>query len=715
MLHLLKGIDGCVPGKSSVPPTKCSATYIATSLDVLFVDGAECYSHTLKPPVPTCIVVVREFHLDYEVRSGLDVRDVGAHRYAEDPSTHILMAGIAEGAGPVYVWVNPKYDPMGVLSEPEAIHLLHELHKEDVLVYAHNAEFERAVSFNRLLLDVGAFPPRQFQWRCTAAMCRKAALPAKLETAAQVLCLSEQKDSAGSKLIKLFCDPTKTGDYTDPSNRWTEFTQFVEYCRQDVHTERALKARLSDFRLKNQSLATFQMDTILNDRGIPVNVEALKKSQRIVDEVHADLGATFTAITGLSPTQRGAFQLWLMERGVYMTNMSMDSLKAAIDTQTDPAVVEPLQLYSELNYAATKKLQAMLDCVCSDGRVRGTLLYHGARTGRWAGMRIQPHNFKRPTIKNTHLAYQLICDGADRETLDLLYGNALEVIASCIRHYIQRPDGKMLDADYNAIEARIVCWLADQLDVLEDFANDVDIYKEMAGEIYSKPPDSIVNPSYERTVGKHTILGCGFGMSWRKFKETCAKFKVVVSDTLSQRAVQAYRTKCHLVEQLWYITERAAINAVNNPGSIYKAGSKLKFAVVESQGVPYLSMVLPSGRSIVYPWPKLEYDPKFEKHGVTFYGQLEGKAMWGRLRTYGAKLVENATQAVAADVMAIGTCEAERQRYTPFALIHDQALAEHNETLTPEGFCKALTTMPVWADGLPVKAEGRVVPFYTKS
>lgn len=702
------------------------------------------------------------YTLDYETRSKADLKKVGVHKYAEHPSTRILLAAISKNGGEPHLWVNPLFATADFCSDPRAMELLTEATSDpEAIIYAHNAEFERAISNARMLSDIGLLAPERSQWRCTAAMARRAGLPAKLESLAKVLG-GTQKDVRGKTLVKKFSIPNKTGEFNDPRapQHQLAFKQFGSYCKTDCVAEDEVKVKLQAFELTGGALGTFLLDSYLNDNGLPVNVQALKNAEAILQEVWAEKSNEFYELTGLMPTQKMAVKDLLHEMGVDVEDMKGDTLKAAIALTVERLnaagedgcldevphwehQLKVLQLYADLNYAAAKKVISMLACVCEDGRIRGTLLYHGAGTGRWTGQKVQPQNFKKPTIKNTHLAYEMICQGCSRAELEMVFGNALEVIASCIRHFIQWPEGDILDADYNAIEARIVCWLAGQEDVLEIFrqadtwtgdpAFKPDLYKNMAGRIYNRAPHTIINPSHERTVGKHTVLGCGFGMWWPKFIDTCAKFKVTVDKELAKKSVLAYREMCDKVVELWHTVEQAAKNAILYPGKTFTAG-KLVFAVAKSHGIPYLVMRLPSGRNIVYPFPLIEPvkylvtdedgNAVLDEHGmkvykvrqsITYYGQLEGKQIWGRIKTYGGSLVENATQGVAADVMSCGSQEAIRRLFELLTLVHDQALAAHKAGQTVDEFCNALTTLPDWAAGLPIKAEGRVVPFYTKS
>lgn len=661
-----------------------------------------------------------EYHIDYETFSEADLSEVGAYKYAEHASTRILMASISRDDGPEYLWVHPECEIPELVSDPRAAALLAEAFDPsapaDTLVWAHNAQFERAVTRFRAAPDMGLTPPPAHRWRCTAAVARKAALPDSLEKCGAALNLSIQKDKRGSALIRKFSMPhPKSGIRVMPEDDPLEFAAFGEYCLTDTKVEKQIHAALKAFLLRGSTLDTFLLDITLNDRGIPVNVPALQNARRIIDECQTDLHARFQTLTGLKPTQRARIVDFLAVEGVEMKDMKQKTIEAALEKLPQGLGRDTLALYAELNFAAAKKVHSMLECVNADGRVRGTLLYYGAGTGRWAGRLIQPQNFKKPTIKHTELAYAWICDGCTRDELALVFGNPLEVIASCIRHFIHLLGRMLFDADYAAIEARVVCWLAGQEDALERFRKKIDSYKVMAGRIWGVNPDTIANPSKERDLGKTAVLGCGFAMGWKKFKDAChAKGLTFVTDEMAQKAVSAFRELHDKVARLWSLCDDAARKAIQNPGQEFRAGPFLRFRVVRQCGMAFLLMTLPSGRSIAYAQPKIETLEGDDREGITFFGQMPGSSLWGRVRTYGGKLVENATQAVAADIMAHGANNAEREGYEVLTLIHDQALAAVHEGQTVERFCELLTATPDWARGLPVKAEGKVVPYYTK-
>lgn len=681
-----------------------------------------------------------ELHIDYETYSDIDIGSVGAGRYAADRSTEILMAAVALGDHVPLLWLPKEYRSIGVPHSSEEAELLLESFLGEADVYAHNAEFERFVT--RYVADRAGFPfkPDDSQWRCTAAMARRAALPSGLGKLADVLKLDQTKDKEGSRLIKKFSIPnSKTGKRTYPFDDVADFQKFTEYCIQDVCTEQAVAKKLSAFRLAGATLDTFLLDAKINDRGIPVNVSALTNAQLIIDEYQTRYAGEYNRLTGLNPTQAVKSLKWFKERGYPYVNMQAVNVDKALDRTKqenmkrgawwgdDENAYRALEYKKMASYVAVTKVSKMLDCQVN-GMVYGTLLYYGAGTGRWSGRLIQPQNFKRPTIKHTDEAYEMICNGCTGEELELIFGNPLEVISSCIRHFIQRPKGDIQDADYAAIEARIVCWLADQHDAIRRFHDKIDSYVDMATVIFGKPMASITE--MERWMGKQTVLGCGFQMGKKKFYEQCInnaeKFNmpIVVTKEMAESSVAAFRAKYDKVTSLWWTADRAARQAILNPGKMFKAGSKVWFKTIVTNGMRFLMMKLPSGRNIVYPDPKIERVMKTfededgnvhkkETDAITFFGQIPGSQLWGRIQTYGGKLVENMTQAVAADVMAHGGVNAEKQGYRLMTLIHDEALA-YDDGLPLEGYCEALSDTPAWAEGLPVEAEGKTIPYYKK-
>ena len=643
-------------------------------------------------------------YLDFETRSRADLKEVGAHRYARDPSTEILMAGVSGPRvnDPVYLWVNPKFETVAMKSEPEALELL----RFASTVYAHNAPFEQAI----LGEGTDPFPFIGLnQWRCTQAMARIAGIPESLEKCAIKLKLMDKKDPMGSTLIKLFSIPDKGGNFGDPLLLHAEWKRFGDYCRQDVKVERAIHHALREYELTGSNLETFLFTLRMNDYGVPVNRTALENAKAILEPVQEKVSREFLELTGLNVTQREKFLVWLDGHGVSPDNLQADTVEELLKNgNLDPIVRRALVLYSQSSYVATKKIYSMLDWVCPDDRLHGVFKFYGAGTGRWSAGGPQLQNAKKPTPAMRPLtmeAYQYMCDGGDAAGMDALYGDPIEVIASCVRHFVHQPGHELLDGDYNAIEPRIGCWVAGEKRALEEYRRNEDRYRKMAGLIYGKSPSAVTDD--ERALGKVAILGLGYGMGTDKFLASCRHYGVVVNQTLAQKAVDSFRTYHPEIVKRWRSLTGIIESLAHQPAHpmLYAPGGGISISM--SKGTMWVS--LPSGRKLYYP------DLHYSGGDTVYYGQIPMTQTWGDVKLYGAKLYENIVQGIAADVMSHGAREAEKRQMFPFALIHDQALAlRMHPGQTAKHFADALATLPKWATGLPLKVEAKVVPFYSK-
>tara|TARA_R110000868_G_scaffold11798_5_gene57585 strand:+ start:2337 stop:4304 length:1968 start_codon:yes stop_codon:yes gene_type:complete len=651
--------------------------------------------------------------LDIETRSLADLPSVGAARYAADPSTDIFMAAISspEEGSEVYLWINPKFRDAGVDSDVEALALLRQADE----VHAHNADFEREL-LDRTQFEV-SIPLTK--WRCTAAMARIAALPDSLEKCGEALDISNKKDKRGKDLIKFFSIAQDDGTFNEPRDHQEKWAQFCEYCKQDVRAERQIHELLKDhFCLTGVNLETFQFTIRMNDTGIPVNVPALRNAQKMIDTVGATSGAEFRQLTGLNITQRAKVKDWLAKRGMNLPDMQSETLlEVAKDFKMFGSVEasRAVELYCQLSYAATKKITTMLDWVCPDNRLHGVFRFYGAGTGRWSAGGPQLHNAKKATPEMrpiSHAAYKYVANGGTIEGLRAVYGEPIEILASCIRHFVHAPDQELLDGDYNAIEARIACWVSGQEDALKEYRNGVDRYRAMAALIYHKPVRRVT--SDEREVGKRAILGLGYGMGAEKFRSSCLdQYGITMTMELAERAKNEFRNQHHKIVDTWKQLERAIRQSLVISGSSNLVGSGVTVYSHASAGIPYLFIRLPSGRSLAYPHPQIDDEPRFGTQ-ITYWGQIPLSTQWGRIKLYGAKAFENICQAIAADIMSFGSRIAESRWILPFALIHDQGLAVKLAGQTAEGFSDALSTLPPWAHGLPLKVETKITPYYSK-
>lgn len=676
-------------------------------------------------------------HRDYETRSRADITDVGAFRYAEDPSTEIFCAAVAEGDEEPAIWVSPKFCFDDVQSEPGADRIIERQRQPDSLVYAHNAQFEYSISVAKgepYGLSVGIH-----QWRCTAAMARRANIPASLEKAAATLGIEQQKDTKGKSLIRKFSIPRKDGTFLEPWEAPEDFKAFLAYCKQDVRVEQQIHRELSAFELTGPVLDTFLFDMAMNSRGLPVNVEALRHAQSLIDETEARLTTEFRNLTGFNHTQRNVLLAWLKQNG-YKGNAltAADMAEEMADDGFDPESVvgRALTIRKMLSYASIKKVRSMLACACSDGRVRGTIQFYGAQTtGRRAGRLVQPQNFKRPTIKNTKIAYAMISNGEPAAWLESCFGApVLEIISSCIRHFIHDTKGPMFDVDYAAIEARILAWLAGEDWKLEVFRTHGKIYEATASRMTGVPFEEFERHLKEkgehhpfRFKGKVAELALGYQGAVGALEVMGAVAMGMAAEELPE-VVKAWRAVNPNIVKFWYALERAAKSAIKSPGSKFDVRNVTLFCS-RTAGANYLFLRLPSGRRLAYRDPQVREEAVTDREGnlvynadgsqqtrdkISYYGQVEGKAMFGRVSLYGGKLAENATQAVAADVMDNGSINADRAGFEAVTLVHDQYIGLNGTKERLPILNKCLTTLPPWGAGLPVAVDGKVVEFYTK-
>lgn len=471
------------------------------------------------------------FHLDYESTSTCDI-SLGAARYACDPSTRILMFAVARDDEQPYLW---RFDEPFSDESRAATTMLREAIDSGSIIYAHNVQFEHFISRYCLKHDTGIEPPTLDQWRCTAAMCRRAAIPYSLAKAAEFLKLGVDKDARGKALIGIFSDQTKVstlkrGKGTMKSSSpllqnpvpwdWQvtvagesltileAWELFCEYCRQDVRVEQRLHKTLEKFEITGTELEGFQFDLAMNDRGIPVNVPALKHAKVIVDLQRVALEKEFVALTGLTPTQTAKVLEWLRAEGY-----PGDNLQAATMEEWDgsdfmtPRGKRALAIRSQLSFAAVKKIPAMLNTACPDDRMRGLFMWYGAMaTGRWSSSGPQMQNAKKPTIKDWEEAYDAICMGMDPEVFGFMFGNPYEAVASCIRPFVKPEEGMLIDLDFANIESRVAAALAGQADLLNVYREGRDAYKELASEVFGVPVDQVTKE--QRFVGKVGNLSC---------------------------------------------------------------------------------------------------------------------------------------------------------------------------------------------------------------
>lgn len=573
-------------------------------------------------------------------------------------------------------------------------------------------------------------PPNR--WACTAAKAAAVAIPRNLENAAKVMQLSLKKDTDnGGRLIKKYMKPTpkwkkwNEGGRVGPEpKKWyddeIELWQIYEYCKRDVEVEFELDEALPD--LSEYERNVWLLNQEMNLRGVQVDLHAVKKIHAMIRAENKRLQKQVKKITKgkLDSTAKLAKVLkWLKKEGVKLPNMQAKTIEEAVKSgKIKGDALKVLRIRQFTSRTSNKKYDAFLTRAGNDGRIRDLSLYHGASTGRESGTGVQPHNFPKGKIKNTDEVISIIKeDFADRQFLRLAYGNIYELFSSSLRGmFTASANYKIIAADFNAIECRVLNWFAGNKTVLDDFEKGRDPYVRTASKIFGFDVSNL-DPESDRFkicrfVGKTAELGLGYQMGDKKFLKTCIDWgSKAVDAKLAKKAVKAYRESHQPVTQLWSNIERAAVKAVREPGKRISVNKTTWF--FENK---FLWCQLPSGRKLAYFGPTIKMEktpwgdmmPKLHHWGVDPVSKK-----WVNRPTYGGKLTENICQATARDIMVNGALKARAKGYYYLFNVHDEIICEHQNPDMKE-FQKILTTLPKWANGLPVKAGAWVGPRYKK-
>ena len=648
-------------------------------------------------------------HVDFETYSEVDLLTVGAFRYAEDASTEALIVSYKLGDNDPVVGVDLTKNSE---KERRKLEPLFEAVERGETIAAHNSNFERVI-WEKVCMSKLAWPvkPKGRQWDCTAARAAAISIPRSLEGAALALRLKVAKDPLGKGLIYKFSKPQKDGSRIRSTDDPQAFGKFVEYCEQDTVVECELDhvlPHLSDYERK-----VFQLDYKINDTGIPVDIAAINRALVFIDETSARLMQKAKKLTGLKPTQRDRLLEWLNSEGT-----SMDTLQAAeverviADPSTPKAIRGLLEARIELTRAGTKKLKTMLACASSDGRVRGSFWYHSATTGRWGSGGVQFHNLAKP---DKAYPQDEILDLLEQRALDLFYARPLTAIALSVRGFLHAEPGKQFAiADYASVEARGLAWLADETFLLEQYKAGRDVYKAMASRIFGIPYEQV--DDIQRFLGKQAVLGAGYGMGWARFMGQCAQFGTVISEGMAKKTIKAYRDSVPNIVKFWKTTERAAIKCVLTGKPVTFSEGRLTFMMDRlPNGFKVLYCVLPSGRRMAYPEPRIENKEKFGEMMPTLIFKTYYRGMWVDEETYGGKLVENITQGLCRDALAEGMIAVNKAGLPIILHVHDEIGSEIDEgACTVHDYEQLACTVRPWAKGFPLAAEGKLVYRYAK-
>lgn len=641
--------------------------------------------------------------IDIETYSSTPLPRCGVYRYCDAPDFEILLFSYAFDDEPVQTIDLARGEtlPKEVISA---------LEDPDIIKVAYNAQFER-VCLSRYLghwLD-------PHQWRCTMVMAAYLTLPGRLADAAVALGTTEKKMEEGKDLIRYFsvpCKPSKTNGGrtrnlpTDAPEKWAVYRQ---YNAQDVETERAIRKALEKYSLPEQEWELYALDQQINDRGVRVD-KKLVKNAIAVDAVFAQAAyQRAKELTGLeNPGSVNQLKAWLADQDMPMESLARKIVqeKAA---QTDGIVAELLNLRLELSKTSVKKYEAMARCVCRDGRVHGLLQFYGAnRTGRWAGRLVQAQNLPQNHLPDLDLAREIVKTG-DEELLDTLYASVPGTLSELIRTAFIPKDGcRFLVADFSAIEARVLAWLASEEWVLEEFRGKGKIYEATASRMFHIPQESIVkgNPNYEyRQKGKQATLSCGYGGGVGALKAMGAK----MPEDEMQPLVDAWRAANPNIVAFWSALDRVARTVIRR-----KTSARIGKVALYWQD-DKMFMRLPSGRNLCYQSPHFT-ENRFGSDAIGYYAPNAAGQMVVQ-ETFGGKLAENATQAIARDILAHALLTLEKNGYPVVFHVHDEAVIEKPTGQgSLEEACRLMAIAPDWAEDLPLRADGEDhLAFYRKT
>ncbi|SPJ39813.1 DNA polymerase I, thermostable [Corynebacterium diphtheriae subsp. lausannense] len=652
---------------------------------------------------------MHELFVDLETFSPVNLTKSGVYPYAEHPDFDVLLFGYSIDGNPVKV-----VDVAS--SEQLPAEVVEALVDPGVTKWAFNAAFERvclsawlARHHPDLIAGRNFLDPAQ--WRCTMVWSAYLGLPMSLEQVATVLDLPVRKDSAGKKLITRFCTPAKPsvlnqGEMRNlPASDPDGWEQFISYNRRDVGVELAIHDRLAGFPMPEAEWATYALDQNINDTGIRLDRVLVDHAVQCDRQHRATTLARAQELTGLeNPNSPIQLKDWLTAHGTPLQSLTKDEVSAALDTATGE-VREVLQLRGELAKSSVKKYETMQHVAGRDGRGRGFLQFYGAgRTGRFAGRLVQVQNLPRNYLPDLCEARDLVRTG-EFEAVELLYDSVPDTLSQLIRTAFVPADGhRFVVADFSAIEARVIAWLAGETTTLEAFRDGKDLYCETASRMFGVPVDKHGVNSELRQKGKIAVLACGYQGGVGALKAMGA-LRMGLAESELQPLVDAWRAANPSVVQLWADINAAAIETISTrqPTSV----GALTFTV--ESGIMFIA--LPSGRRLAYVKPKLG-ENRFGGTSITHEGITTGRK-WGQLETYGGKLTENIVQAVARDLLTFGMHQVDRAGHRIVMHVHDEIVVE-TATATVDEICELMATVPDWAAGLPLAADGYSCEFYQK-
>lgn len=651
------------------------------------------------------VKTMKKLSCDIETFSDVDLIRCGVYKYADSPNFEMLLFAYAVDDGDVHI-----IDIAGGEELPEEI--IQVIKSDTVVKTAYNAQFERVCLSRYLKLPEGEYLNPQ-SWYCTAVQAAELALPLSLADVGSVLGLERQKMTEGKELIKYFCVPCKptksNGNRTRnrPCHDINKWETFKKYCMRDVDVERQIADKLKMYPISDEEHRLYVLDQIINDRGVLVDCELAKQAVKLNSIQSAVAVEQAYMITGLeNPNSVTQLKQWLKENGVEIESLSKKAVKSLAD-ETDGDVSKMLKLRLLMAKTSVKKYEAVIRSVCSDNRVHGMMRFCGAnRTGRWSGNILQPQNLPQNHLPDLTLAMDIVKDG-DFEMLDMMFGNVPNVLSELIRTVlIPKPNHRFIVADFSAIEARVLAWIAGEQWRIDTFKNGGDIYCASASKMFKVPVEKNGVNGELRQKGKISELACGYGGSVGALKNMGA-VEMGVQENELQGLINDWRNANPHIVRFWYEVGNAAMKAIKEKTTVPLG--KLVFAY--ERGILFIR--LPSGRRLSYIKPRIGTN-RFGGDSITYMG-INSAKKWDRLETFGGKLTENIVQGTARDLLANALINAANAGYDTVFHVHDEIICE-----VPNGYgsvdelCKLMCIKPEWADGLPLNADGFEYEYYKK-
>ena len=645
---------------------------------------------------------MKTLSIDIETYSATNLAKAGVYKYCEDSDFEILLFGYSFDGGPVQVIDLAAGEPL-----PEDV--LSALTDPSVLKTAFNAQFERVCLSRYLGYPTGTYLDPA-SWHCTMVWAATLGLPLSLEGVGAVLGLEKQKLKEGKDLIRYFCTPAKTRDGdtfrhypTDAPEKWA---LFKAYNLRDVETEMAIQERLAKFPVAESEWRNYVLDQQINDRGIMLDLTLVRQAIACdvqFKQTHMEMAK---AVTGLdNPNSPAQLKAWLAEKGVEVDSLSKAAVLDLLESASGEVELA-LSLRQELAKSSVMKYTAMETVVGADNRARGLIQFYGAnRTGRYAGRLIQVQNLPQNHLPDLDTARALVRDGKF-DALEMLYDSVPIVLSELIRNaFVPKPGCRYYVADFAAIEARTIAWLAGEQWRQEVFANGGDIYCASASAMFHVPVEKHGQNAHLRQRGKIAELALGYGGAVGALKAMGALNYGVAENEL-QPLVDAWRQSNPMIVRLWWDIDAAAKTCVAEKNVTSCHGITFEY----KSGMMFVT--LPSGRKLAYVKPKLG-ENRFGGEAVTYEG-VGTQKKWLRLETYGPKLVENIVQATARDILAEAMLRLDAKGYRIVMHVHDEAVIEAPASTDLNDICVTMAQQPQWAKGLLLRVDGYICDFYKK-